>query len=109
MFKQPWFRNYLGIQPLPPPAVPNSESGYKSMVIPTSARTVPNESETPKNSLFKGTITNLKDQGSKFIARNQEKPSGRRSAAEMAAAKRYEEKRRKEIEQEKFYRQRKRY
>ncbi|KAL8704324.1 MAG: hypothetical protein Q9201_002510 [Fulgogasparrea decipioides] len=110
LFKKPWFRDYWGIHPLPSPttSTPSSDSQYKSMVIPTSARTVPEEPETAKKGLFGDTITKLKNQGSKFLGKNQ-KPSGRRSAAEVAAAKRYEERRRKEAEQERQQRRSKRY
>ncbi|KAL8733186.1 MAG: hypothetical protein Q9181_003669 [Wetmoreana brouardii] len=109
-FKQPWFRDYLGVHPLPSPATPtsSSKSQYKNMVIPTSARTVSEEAETPKQGLFKDAISNLKKQGSNLLERNQ-KPSGRRSEAEVAAARKYEERRRKEAEQERQHRRSKRY
>ncbi|KAL8953758.1 MAG: hypothetical protein Q9222_000375 [Ikaeria aurantiellina] len=80
---------------------PDSGSQRKSMVVETTARTV---SEPEKGFLesatsgVKGTISGLKEQGSKFIESRRGKPSGRRSAAHNEEAKRYEEKRRKEIE-----------
>ena len=103
MFKQAAVRNFLGIQPLPEPAATTSASGLKGMVIPTTARTVSDKPQEPKKNLFSSAIDNMKDRGAKFAAKNQEKPSSRRSPAELAAAKRYEEKRRKEIEQERAY------
>ncbi|KAL8868370.1 MAG: hypothetical protein Q9174_005036 [Haloplaca sp. 1 TL-2023] len=103
-FKQAAVRNFLGIQPLPDPAAANpNTSGLKGMVIPTTGRTVSEEPQAPKKNVFRSTLNNMKGRGAEFVAKNQEKPSGRRSAAELAAAKRYEEKRRKEIEQEKAY------
>ncbi|KAL8962539.1 MAG: hypothetical protein Q9183_005142 [Haloplaca sp. 2 TL-2023] len=110
MFRRPAVRKFLGIQPLPEPAATTSSSGsssgLKGMVIPTTARTVSDKPQAPKKNPFSSAIDNMKDRGAEFVAKNQEKPTSRRSPAELAAAKRYEEKRRKEIEQERAYKRR---
>ncbi|KAL8914560.1 MAG: hypothetical protein Q9172_007061, partial [Xanthocarpia lactea] len=114
LFKQPWFRKFWRIQPLSPqnsPGAPTGpEPGYRGMVIPTTAREVPQESETSQGgvfgsvgSKFKANLANLQERGQKYVDKTQAKPTSRRSAAETKEAKRYDEKRRKEIEQSKLH------
>ncbi|KAL8754831.1 MAG: hypothetical protein Q9184_004994, partial [Pyrenodesmia sp. 2 TL-2023] len=98
LFKQPWFRELLRIHPLPPPAPPPSEHAIKSMTIPTTARTKPAESEAPAQGLVGRVSTTLK----KYVPNNQSSPSGGRTKAQIAEAKRYEEKRTREIQREKY-------
>lgn len=111
LFRQPWFRNFWRIQPLSPhPTAPTGpEPGYRGMVIPTTAREVPQEPQTSQGgvfgnvgSKFKANLADLQERGQKFVDKNQAKPTGRRSTAETKEAKRYDEKRRKEIEQSKL-------
>ncbi|KAL8685412.1 MAG: hypothetical protein Q9218_007779 [Villophora microphyllina] len=104
LFRQSWFRNFWGIQPLPTTMNPTSPSPFKGMVVPTQARAVPEEGEESGASR-KGLLGWLQDKGLKFVEKNQQTPIGRRTAAETKEAKRYEEKRRKEIDQAKKYRQ----
>ncbi|KAL8711441.1 MAG: hypothetical protein Q9220_004099 [cf. Caloplaca sp. 1 TL-2023] len=102
LFKQPWFRTLWGIHPLLPPVAPNSGPQHRSMVVETTARTVPEPDKgflESATSGVRGTISELKEKGSKFIQSQRKKPTGRRSAAQNEEAKRYEERRRREIEQ----------
>lgn len=118
LFKQTWFRNFWNIHPLPPKDSPTiemeSRSGYKGMVIPTTAREVPQQPEVSPGgvfgnarSKFKATVSDLQERGQKFVQSNMEQNTGkttsRRSAAEVNEAKRYDEKRRKEIQQAKMH------
>ncbi|KAL8631865.1 hypothetical protein Q9189_002445 [Teloschistes chrysophthalmus] len=102
LMRQPWFRSFWAIQPLYDPNNLPAPS-VKSMVIPTQARTVssePEEADAPKKSL----LGKLTDKGLKFVKTQEPQPSGGRTYAEIEAAKRYEEKRRKEIKQAKTQR-----
>lgn len=98
LFKQPWFRETLRIHPLPPPTPPPSEHPIKAMTIPTTARTKPAESEAPAQGLVGRVSTTLK----KYVPDNQPSPSGGRTKAQIAEAKRYEEKRTREIQRERY-------
>ncbi|KAL9576278.1 MAG: hypothetical protein Q9212_007234 [Teloschistes hypoglaucus] len=105
LLRQGWFRRFWAIQPLLDSnnSPGSSSSEFKSMVIPTQARTVssgPEEADAPKKSLL-GTLT---EKGRKFVKTHEQQPSGRRTYAEIEQAKRYEEKRRKEINQVKTQR-----
>ena len=114
LFRQPWFRKFWRIQPLSPqnsPGAPTGpEPGYRGMVIPTTAREVPREPQTSQGgvfgnvgSKFKANLADLQERSQKFVDKNQTKPTSRRSAAELKEAKRYDEKRRKEMEQSKLH------
>ncbi|KAL8905842.1 MAG: hypothetical protein Q9171_006508 [Xanthocarpia ochracea] len=114
LFKEPWFRKFWGIQPLSPPNSPTAPTGpapgYRGMVIPTTAREVPQEPQTSQGgvfgsakSKFKATVSDLQERSQNYVDKNQAKPTSRRSAAEIKEAKRYDEKRRKEIEQSKLH------
>ncbi|KAL8929485.1 MAG: hypothetical protein Q9208_001154 [Pyrenodesmia sp. 3 TL-2023] len=97
-FKQPWFRELLKIHPLPPPTPPSSEYPIKAMTIPTTARTKPAESEASAQGLVGRASTTLK----KYVPDNQLSPSAGRTKAQIAEAKRYEERRTREIQRDKY-------
>ncbi|KAL8717096.1 MAG: hypothetical protein Q9225_005631 [Loekoesia sp. 1 TL-2023] len=96
-FKQPWFRNFLGIHPLPPPASARPHTQTKGMVIPTTARTQAQDSDTPTRGLVGSATSKFKN----FVEKNQKTPAGGRSKRQIAEAQRYEQKRRKEIQSQK--------
>lgn len=81
------------------------------MVIPTTAREVPEEPEISQGgvlsnarSQIKSTVSDLTERGQKFVQSKMDNGKGsRRSAAEINQAKRYDEKRRKEIQQAKLH------
>ncbi len=98
LFKQPWFRGFWRIHPLPPPAPPPSEQHIKAMIIPTTARTKPAESEASTQGLIGRVSTTLK----KYALDTQPLPSGGRTKAQVAEAKRYEERRKREIQRERY-------
>ncbi|KAL8828180.1 MAG: hypothetical protein Q9170_006710, partial [Blastenia crenularia] len=108
-FRQAWFRNLLGMHPMPSPGSPSSRVQAKGMVVPTTARPRPQEPEAPKQ----GLIGNVTSRMKKFVEQNQKAPLGGRTKGELSAAQRYEEKRRREIQREKYEadqeRQRRRY
>ncbi|KAL8772783.1 MAG: hypothetical protein Q9209_002128 [Squamulea sp. 1 TL-2023] len=114
MFKQPWFRQFWKIHPLPSKddstTQRESRTGYKGMVIPTTAREIPQQADVSQDGAFgsakakfQATMTDLQERGQKFVKdsmeKNRKSPTSRRSAAEINEAKKYDEKRRKEIEQ----------
>ncbi|KAL9037563.1 MAG: hypothetical protein Q9180_003646 [Flavoplaca navasiana] len=115
LFKQAWFRNLCRIHPLPPkerPAIETTtKSGYKGMVVPTTAREVPQGPEVSQGgvfsnarSRFKTTVSDLAERGQKLVQSKMDNDKGsRRSAAEISQAKRYDEKRRKEIQQARMH------
>ncbi|KAL8997748.1 MAG: hypothetical protein Q9169_003077 [Polycauliona sp. 2 TL-2023] len=120
LFKQPWFRRFVNIHPLPPKDAPSTEkdsrSGYKGMVIPTTAREVPQPAEAPQEgvfgsakSKFKSGVSDLGERTQKYVQRTMDQSEGkstsRRSAAEVNEAKKYDEKRKKEIQQAKGHRE----
>lgn len=99
LFRQPWFRNFLRIHPLPPRAPPASPQDLtRGMTIPTTARTKPQEPEASAEGLVGSVSSKLK----RFVEMNQPPPTGGRSKAQIAEAKRYEEKRTREIQREKY-------
>lgn len=81
------------------------------MVVPTTAREVPQGPEVSQGgvlsnarSRFKATVSDLTERGQKFVQSKMDNDKGsRRSAAEISQGKRYDEKRRKEIQQAKMY------
>ncbi|KAL8781944.1 MAG: hypothetical protein Q9213_005783 [Squamulea squamosa] len=113
LFKLTWFREFWKIHPLPSmdnsTTQKGSRTGYKGMVIPTTAREVPQQAEVSQGvfgnakSKFQATVTDLQERGQNFVKdrmeKNKDNSTSRRSAAEISKAKKYDEKRRKEIEQ----------
>lgn len=111
-FRQPWFRNILGIHPLPSPASlkPKTQAyaGTINRYQPPSA----NASSSPpkKDGIFgnafsnvKGAYSEIQKQGQDFVnTRQPAAKTGRRTEAEVKHAKAYEEKRKRELAQRKF-------
>lgn len=97
LFSLPWFRRLLRIHPMPPRTSPVSQHRTGTMTIPTTARVRPQEPEAPAQGLLGRASSKFKN----FIAENQASPSGGRTKAQIAEAKRYEEKRMREIKREK--------
>ncbi|KAI4171674.1 MAG: hypothetical protein LQ343_004067 [Gyalolechia ehrenbergii] len=97
-FRQPWFRRFLGIHPMPSPTGAGPQTGTKGMVIETTARVQPQMPDAPAQGLVDSARSKLRN----FVEMNQESPSVGRSKGQMAEAQRYEEKRRREIKQEKY-------
>lgn len=97
-FRQPGLRRLLGIHPLPSPTAGGPLNRTRDMVIDTTARTKP---KTP-DGLGQRFVSSAKSRMRKFVEKNQGSPSVGRSKGQMAEAQRYEEKRRKELEREKF-------
>lgn len=97
-FRQPWFRRFVGIYPLPPPTGGGPLNRTKAMVIDTTART---QSQTPEGPV-QGFVSSAKSRMRSYVEKNQGSPPFGRSRGQVAEAQRYEEKRRKEIERERF-------
>ncbi|KAL8648025.1 MAG: hypothetical protein Q9226_006176 [Calogaya cf. arnoldii] len=116
LFKQAWFRSFWSVHPLPPKDTsPTGTAGYKGMVIPTTARGVPQQADVSQGgvfgdarSKFKATVSDITERGQAFVRSKTESNKGttgsRRSTAEINEAKRYDEKRRREIQQAKMHR-----
>ena len=96
-FKTAWFRELLGIHPLPPPESARPGNQTKGMVIPTTARTYSQESDDPAQGIVSSATSKFRS----FVDQNQTTRSSGRSKGQIAEARRYEEKRKKEIQREK--------
>lgn len=104
-------RDWLGIQPLPTPLTSSGgSSSYKGTINlyqPPSPAPPPEE----KKGVIGGAISDIKSTFSqaagkaRSIADSQTKTTARRTAAELKHAKEYEERRRKEMEDEKAERE----
>ncbi|KAL8966740.1 MAG: hypothetical protein Q9197_005817 [Variospora fuerteventurae] len=97
VFTLPWFRRLLRIHPLPRLPSPVSQHRTGTMTIPTTARTRSQGPEAPTQGLLAGATSRFK----KLVAENQPQPSGGRTKAQIAEAKKYEEKRAREIKRDK--------
>lgn len=104
-------RNWLGIQPLPkktptPSASSSPYTGTMSVYEPPS-----NAPPAEKKGVIGGAISDIKSTFSQAaskargMAEQQTKSTSRRTAAELRQAKAYEERRRKELEDEKVERE----
>lgn len=106
LLRQPWMRNWLGIQPLPEPltssGATSSYKGTMNLYQPPSNAPPPEE----KKGVIGGAISDIKSSFSQVadkarsVADSQTKTTTRRTAAELKYAKAYEERRRKEMENE---------
>ncbi|KAL8651319.1 MAG: hypothetical protein Q9210_003324 [Variospora velana] len=97
VFTLPWFRRLLRIHPMPRRPSPVSQHRTGAMTIPTTARTRSQGPEAPAQGLLAGATSRFK----KLVAENQPQPSGGRTKAQIAEAKKYEEKRTREIKRDK--------
>lgn len=110
LLKEPWMREWLGIQPLPKPKSPSSKSAYTGTL--TKYQTPAPSSDGPaQKGIFEGAISDLKGAASQVVKSARamrsnllEEKTGtqRRTPTELRRAKAYEEKRRREISQAKF-------
>ncbi|KAI6717388.1 hypothetical protein JHW43_000044 [Diplocarpon mali] len=111
LFRQPWFRNYFSMTPLPrkvPPGTPSQQSPYKGQMRlaakPMSTKELNSRFEgTQKEKLglingmvkdVKSTINGVVEAGREQMAGMAEKSKAKREKAEIAA---YEARRRKEV------------
>lgn len=112
-FRQPWFRKFANLQPLPKPTEPNASeatyAGKMTIDVSPSEALEPSSPPGPKGYIA-GAVADIKGAASQIIksARNlletedKNAPKQRRSPAELKRALAYEETRRREIEQEKL-------
>jgi hypothetical protein len=111
-FRQPWFREMLGIHPLPAPApaTPTSESPYKGTItIQGSSATAPEQTPAPKG-IIEGALSDIKGAVSQVMktARSLQKSDDtkkgtqRLTPAELKRAQAYEVQKQREIAQEKL-------
>lgn len=114
LFRQPWFREFADLQPLPKPTVPSNASeaaytGKMTIDVSPSRASEPSPPKVPKG-VIAGAVSDVKGAASQLIksARNllatedKNAKKQRRSPAELKRALAYEETRRREIEQEKL-------
>ncbi|PBP23628.1 inner membrane protein OXA1 [Diplocarpon rosae] len=111
LFRQPWFRNYFSMTPLPrklPPSTPTQSSPYQGQMRlaakPMSTKELNRRfesSQTPKTGLIKGvvkevrsTINGVVEAGREQMAGRIERSKAKRAKDEIAA---YEARRRREI------------
>ena len=101
LFRNDWFRKFVGIQPLPKPAASVSQSRNTPRYQAPS--TIPSASETPKGMIgsLKGAVSDIMKAGEKFSSMSRSKTEkGRLNLGEKQHAKAYEAKRRREIARE---------
>lgn len=109
--RQPWFRTFLGIQPLPTPAPPSDPStpsyaGTVTRYQPPSATPPPAPEGVIGNTIseIKGAASKAMDSAKKLgtsVSGDAKSPTRRRTDAELKKASAYEEKRQRELAQEK--------
>jgi membrane protein insertase Oxa1/YidC/SpoIIIJ len=110
--RQPWFREMLGIHPLPAPApaTPTSESPYKGTItIQASSTTVSEQPPAPKG-IIQGALSDIKGAASQLMktarslrkSDDTKKGTQRLTPAELKRAQAYEEQKQREIAQEKL-------
>lgn len=110
-FRQPWFRQMLGIHPLPGPAsaTPASESPYKGTITIQASSTTVQEPPAPKG-IVEGAISDIKGAASQLMktARSLQKSDDtkrgghRLTPAELKRARAYEAQKQAEIAEEKL-------
>ncbi|KAL8681358.1 MAG: hypothetical protein Q9186_002501 [Xanthomendoza sp. 1 TL-2023] len=113
LFRLPWFRKFWRIIPLPSTVKPATQtpsvSPLKGVMVPPSAPRINAEAEIAQGGVFgnarskmKSTMSDVKKRAQKVYMQDNnegERSGGRRSEKDLKEAKRYDEKRRKEIEQ----------
>ena len=110
MLRQPRVRQILGIQPLPPPPSQTPPKGPYTGTLNTYQPPTKSAPLPEKKGIIGGAINDLKGaagqamksaKGMVSSGKNQKKPTGR-SPEELRRARAYEERRRREIAQERF-------
>lgn len=103
LFRNAWFRNLVGIQPLPSPASPKPQSrAYPATPNRYQApSSTPSTPSTPKGifgKTFRGAVSDIMELGKKYAPLSQSQAQkDRLTPGEKQHAKRYEERRRQEI------------
>jgi YidC/Oxa1 family membrane protein insertase len=110
LLRQPWLRQYLGLQPLPPPSTKSPPRTPYTGTMNTYQPPAKTASLPEKKGIIGGAISDIKGaagqavtsaKGALAIDQDAKKTRGR-SSEELRRAKLYEEKRRREIAQEQF-------
>ena len=110
LLRQPWMRRFLGIQPLPPTPSKTPPRGPYTGTLNTYQPPTKPAPLPPKKGIIEGAVSDLKGaagqamksaKGMMSSETSQKKTTGR-SPEELRRARAYEEKRRREIAQEKF-------
>ena len=109
--RQPWVREFLGIQPLPKPETSTSESPYKGTItIQAESTRVPEQAPSPApKSIVGGAVSDIKGAASQFMktarswqnSEDTKQGNQRLTQAELKRAHAYEARRQREIAQEK--------
>ena len=108
--RMPWFRDLIGIQPLPDTTPKPNNQIYTGRINKAS------DSEASSQSAGKGFAggaqadikslwSSLKNKANEYQQRQTQSRSGKRTAAELKHAKAYDERRKRELAQEKFERE----
>lgn len=108
--RQPWFREYLSIQPLPSTAPPSSAPVYQGTITIQAPSTAAPEPPPAPKGIIGGAISDIKGAASQVVKQAQalhkpdEKKRGnqRLTQAELKRAHAYEAQRQREIAQEKL-------
>lgn len=109
LLRQPWMRTFLKIQPLLKPKAPTSSS-YSGTITTYKAPLTPSSPPPAPKGIIGGAIHDIKgavSQGMKTArgvkdAQKTNRGAQRRTAGELKRAKAYDEKRKREIAEEKF-------
>lgn len=102
MFANAWFRNLVGMHPLPKRAAPNRQSGQNLLNQAPSRTPSDPETQTGVYGNLKGAVSDIIKTGEKYspLSRQQDQ-KGRLTAAEKRHAESYEKRRQRELELEK--------
>ena len=108
MFRNPTIRAFLGITPLPPIVVPTTTGPYKGVMNLYQPHDAAQESTKTRKNVFREAFADVKGAAktvlgnAKDVQKGGSKPGKRLTPGELRRAKAYEEKRRKEIELERW-------
>ena len=103
LFRNAWFRNLVGIQPLPSPAAPKPQSRTYSATrnryqAPSSTPSTPSNPIRKVGKTIRGAVSDLMKAGEKFAPLSKpQAQKDRLTPGEKQHAKRYEERRTQEI------------
>ena len=109
--RQPWFREYLSIQPLPSKTPPSSAPVYQGTItIQAPSTAAPPEPPPAPKGIIGGAISDIKGAASQIVKQAQalHKPKDKKrgnqrlTQAELKRAQAYEARRQREIAQEKL-------
>lgn len=102
MFRNAWFRNLVGMQPLPEQAAPKQQPGQNLLYQAPSTTPSDPKTQTGIYGNLKGAVSDIIKTGEKYspMSRQQDE-KGRLTAGEKRHAETYEKRRRRELELEK--------